>query len=153
MNSLLLRDGELAQLVERCNRTAEVRGSNPLFSIVVKGLTLMTKNFQKTNLHRNVVNALEVLENWSFNPWRKYSLLIIILLIGFVFGSSIGTINGVLALMDPIGAFFVVALLEFMVRLRRNWPSSKGYKIALEIIDTARIGLLYGLLMEGFKLL
>ena len=24
--------GELAQLVERCDRTAEVRGSNPLFS-------------------------------------------------------------------------------------------------------------------------
>ena len=26
--------GELAQLVERCDRTAEVRGSSPLFSIV-----------------------------------------------------------------------------------------------------------------------
>jgi hypothetical protein len=26
--------GELAQLVERCNRTAEVRDSNSLFSIV-----------------------------------------------------------------------------------------------------------------------
>ena len=25
--------GELAQLVERCDRTAEARGSNPLFSI------------------------------------------------------------------------------------------------------------------------
>ena len=29
----LLCPGELAQLVERCDRTAEVRGSNPLFSI------------------------------------------------------------------------------------------------------------------------
>ena len=27
--------GELAQLVERCDRTAEVRGSNPLFSTAV----------------------------------------------------------------------------------------------------------------------
>ena len=26
-------EGELAQLVERCDRTAEVRGSNPLFSM------------------------------------------------------------------------------------------------------------------------
>ena len=26
-------NGELAQLVERCDRTAEVRGSNPLFSM------------------------------------------------------------------------------------------------------------------------
>ena len=30
---LTLPDGELAQLVEHCDRTAEVRGSNPLFSI------------------------------------------------------------------------------------------------------------------------
>jgi hypothetical protein len=27
-------EGELAQLVERCDRTAEVRGSSPLFSMV-----------------------------------------------------------------------------------------------------------------------
>ena len=31
-DSWLLLRGELAQLVERCDRTAEVRGSNPLFS-------------------------------------------------------------------------------------------------------------------------
>ena len=30
--------GELAQLVERCDRTAEVRGSNPLFSTDLRGL-------------------------------------------------------------------------------------------------------------------
>ena len=30
---MLFRSGELAQLVERCDRTAEVRGSSPLFSI------------------------------------------------------------------------------------------------------------------------
>ena len=34
---LTLPDGELAQLVERCDRTAEVRGSNPLFSIGAAG--------------------------------------------------------------------------------------------------------------------
>ena len=32
------RSGELAQLVERCDRTAEVRGSTPLFSINWKPL-------------------------------------------------------------------------------------------------------------------
>jgi hypothetical protein len=29
--------GELAQLVERCDRTAEVTGSNPVFSIIFIG--------------------------------------------------------------------------------------------------------------------
>ena len=33
--------GELAQLVERCDRTAEVRGSNPLFSIAMMAWPLL----------------------------------------------------------------------------------------------------------------
>ena len=33
----MLHQGELAQLVERCDRTAEVRGSSPLFSILFPG--------------------------------------------------------------------------------------------------------------------
>ena len=111
------------------------------------------KKVQTTNLNRNIGLTLDRLEKWSNNPWRRYSLLIIILLIGFLFGTSIGTINGVLALMDPIGAFFTVLLLELMVRVRRYWPSSYGSSISLQLIDSLRIGLLYGLLMEGFKLL
>ena len=36
MPVIMARSGELAQLVERCNRTAEVRGSSPLFSIPLR---------------------------------------------------------------------------------------------------------------------
>ncbi len=108
---------------------------------------------QPTRLQRNFGQAFERLDLWTRNPWRRYSLFIIILLTGFLLGSSIGVINGVLALMDPVGAFFVVLLLETMVRVRRYEPFLKRPKIVLQIIDVARIGLLYGLLMEGFKLL
>ena len=62
-------------------------------------------------------------------------------------------INGTLALMDPIGAFFTVLFIEVLVRIRRNFDSSKKSIILLSIIDMARMGLLYGLFMEGFKLL
>ena len=113
----------------------------------------MVQKFQETNLNLLLGKSLDRLEAWALNPWRRYSLLVIFLLIGFLFGASIGTINGVLALMDPIGAFFAVLLLEFAIRLRRYWPSSNGYRITLNIIDSLRIGFLYGLLMEGFKLL
>ena len=37
----------------------------------------------------------------------------IIFLVGFLIGSSLGMINGVLALMDPIGAFVVLIFLEY----------------------------------------
>ncbi len=113
----------------------------------------MTKKNQATRLDRSFGDALERLEAWSANPWRRYSLLLIVLLIGFFLGSSIGTINGVLALMDPIGALFTVLMMEVMVRIRRNWSYEKRNLISLNIIDFARIGFLYGLLLEGFKLL
>mgnify|MGYP003953908951 CR=1 FL=1 len=113
----------------------------------------MPKKNQSTNLHLSFGKGFERLEDWAVNPWRRYSLLLIILLIGFFLGSSIGTINGVLALMDPVGAFLTVLIMEIMVRMRRNWPYKKRNLISLNIIDSSRIGFLYGLLLEGFKLL
>tara|TARA_Y100001968_G_scaffold333539_1_gene397077 strand:+ start:84 stop:425 length:342 start_codon:yes stop_codon:yes gene_type:complete len=113
----------------------------------------MGKKLQYTRLSQNIGQILSRLEQWSVNPWRRFSLLIIVLLIGFFIGSSIGVINGVLALMDPIGALIILLILEFMIRVRRNWPVYRGSKITLEILDTVRIGLLYGLILEGFKLL
>ncbi len=113
----------------------------------------MSPRFQSTSLNRNFGRAYKRLDEWAFNPWRRYSLLLIVLLTGFFLGTSIGTINGVLALMDPIGAFITILILEILVRSRRNSSLMKGYSLSTKIIDAARIGILYGLLMEGFKLL
>ena len=113
----------------------------------------MPKKIQSTALNKTLNEGLERLEFWAVNPWRRYSMLLIVLLVGFFLGSSIGAINGVLALMDPIGSFLIVLIMEIMVRLRRNKSLQWKYSIALNIIDFMRIGLLYGLLLEGFKLL
>ncbi len=112
----------------------------------------MPQKFQSTNLHLNVGRAVDRLELWGRNPWRRYSLYMIFLLIGFLIGSSIGMINGVLALMDPVGAFFTVLLIELLVRLRRGWRELKLAPLLLNCIDMLRIGLLNGLFMEAFKL-
>ena len=113
----------------------------------------MVKKFQYTGLYKNIGLAMDRLETWAVNPWRRGSLFLIVLFSGFWIGSSIGMINGVLALMDPIGAFFTVLILEIMVRARGVWVSKKRDVIVGQLIDIARIGLLYGLLLEGFKLL
>ncbi len=112
----------------------------------------MTFKPQSTRLNQNISQALLRLENWSLNPWRRYSLFLITLLTGFFLGSSVGAINGVLALMDPVGALVIVLILELMIRLRRVPASAKPLTISIQIIDMVRIGLLYGLLTEGFKL-
>ncbi len=109
--------------------------------------------YQPTNLNRNVINILRRLEFWTVNPWRRYSFLIIVFLSAFWLGSSIGMINGALALMDPIGAFFTIILIELFVRIRSIKINKQMSSIALSILDSFRIGFVYGLFMEGFKLL
>ena len=113
----------------------------------------MSPRLQSTSLNRNLDRLFYRLDDWAMNPWRRYSLLLIVLLIGFFLGTSIGTINGVLALMDPIGALITVIIWEILVRSRRNRTIKQRDSLSIKILDSARIGLLYGLLMEGFKLL
>ena len=108
---------------------------------------------QKTFLYKSSANLIDRLANWSANPWRRYSLLVIIFLLGFFIGSSLGMINGVLALMDPIGALITLILLELMIRSRFFFLRSKKPIILIRVIDMFRIGIAYGLFSEGLKLL
>ena len=108
---------------------------------------------QKTILHKSFAKIVYKLANWAANPWRRYSLLLIIFLIGFLLGSSIGMINGVLALMDPVGAFIVLIFLEILIKARFIFLKSKKPKILIWTFDIFRVGILYGLVSEGLKLL
>ena len=113
----------------------------------------MPKKFHQTSFHKKFGKILDNLDEWTANPWRKYSFLLIIFFIGFLLGSSLGMINGTLALMDPVGAFVTVILLEFLVRIRRNYRYINDNGLILNVADFLRIGLFYGLCSEGFKLL
>ena len=44
-------------------------------------------------------------------------------------------------------------VMEVMVRVRRHWARDKRSHLGRQLLDMTRIGLLYGLLLEGFKLL
>ena len=113
----------------------------------------MSQRIQSTRLHQNISKSIDLFDSWAVNPWRRSSLYLIVLLVGFFLGSSIGMINGALALLDPIGALYTVLILEIMVRIRRKSFFNKKKSVIPKLIDILRIGLLYGLLMEGLKLL
>ena len=108
---------------------------------------------QKTFLYKSSTKIVDRLANWAANPWRRYSLLVIIFLIGFFIGSSLGMINGVLALMDPVGAFITLIFLEILIKSRFIFLRSKRPIIIVRVFDMFRIGLVYGLFTEGLKLL
>ncbi len=109
--------------------------------------------FQDTRLQRRVIEARQRLGDWANNPWRRLSLLLIMLLSAFWIGSSISAITGAANESDPIAALICVLALELAARLRRRLLDRSGDRLPLQLLDTTRIGMLYGLLMEGFKLL
>ena len=113
----------------------------------------MSLRMQETVLYKSSANTIERLANWAVNPWRRYSFLAIIFLIGFLIGSSLGMINGVLALMDPVGAFIALIFLEILIKARFIFLKSQKPIILVRVFDMFRIGLTYGLFSEGLKLL
>ena len=111
----------------------------------------MGRRLQSTRLQISVGRTVERLDHWAINPWRRYSLLAIAGLGGFFFGSAITSVAGVLGQMDPVAALIVVLGTELTVRRTRSDASE--WKVPQQMLDLSRIGFLYGLFLEAFKLL
>jgi len=108
---------------------------------------------QKTKFQIYIVDNVKTLNLWANNPWRKYSLALIVFFIGYFFGSSLGMISAVFELMDPISALVSVLFIEVLIKLRRSFSFNKNQKFLTLLIDFLRIGLFYGFFTEGLKLL
>ena len=108
---------------------------------------------QRTRLQRSLGGAWPRLEQWAGNPWRRLSLLLIVLLGAFVLGNAVGTLTGARAFLDPVAALLCVVLIEVAIRARGPLRRRPGDRLGLELVDMSRLGFSYGLLLEGFKLL
>tara|TARA_Y100000589_G_C26908759_1_gene529387 strand:+ start:37 stop:378 length:342 start_codon:yes stop_codon:yes gene_type:complete len=108
---------------------------------------------QKTKFQIFIVDNFKTISYWAVNPWRRYSLALIIFFLGYFFGSSLGMISAVYNLMDPVGALISVLIVEILIRIRRTLVSDKKKKFFLLIVDFFRIGILYGFFTESLKLL
>ena len=73
---------------------------------------------QKTKFQLKIVENIQTLSIWANNPWRRYSISLITLLIGYFVGSSLGMVSAVVELMDPVAAFLSVGFIEFLIVLR-----------------------------------
>ena len=108
---------------------------------------------QQTRFQILIVDNLKTISNWAANPWRRYSVVLLMFFIGYFFGSSLGMISAVYNLMDPVGALISVLLIEILINIRRVLFSDKNKRFFLLIIDFLRIGLMYGFFTESLKLL
>ena len=108
---------------------------------------------QKTNFQLKIVDNIQTLSIWANNPWRRYSISIIILLIGYFLGSSLGMVSAVVELMDPVAAFLSVLFIEILIALRRNFRFERKKRFLVLLLDSLRLGLFYGFFTESLKLL
>ena len=107
---------------------------------------------QQTRFQQQIIDAGLRLESWAVNPWRRLSLQLIVLLISFAVGGGLGSITGALAHFDPVAALFCVVAIEIAARLRTPLLRRQRDHLSLQVLDMARMGLLYGLLLDGFKM-
>ena len=108
---------------------------------------------QKTNFQLKIIENIQTLSIWANNPWRRYSISLIVLLVGYFLGSSLGMVSAVVELMDPVAAFLSVVFIEILIVLRRNFRFDSKKKVVLLLLDSLRLGLFYGFFTESLKLL
>ena len=108
---------------------------------------------QNTNFQLKIVENIQTLSIWANNPWRRYSISLIIILIGYFLGSSLGMVSAVVELMDPVAALLSVIFIEILIFLRRNFRFERKKKFLILLLDSLRLGLFYGFFTESLKLL
>ena len=107
---------------------------------------------QKTKFQLKIVENIQTISIWANNPWRRYSISLITLLIGYFFGSSLGMVSAVVELMDPVAAFLSLVFIEILIVLRRNFRSERKRKFLVLFLDSLRLGLFYGFFPEPGEL-
>jgi len=110
---------------------------------------------QDTRLNDLIDSAGQQLGLFFSNPWRRISLLAIVLLSGVFLGTAIPTTTGQRANLDVIIAAITLALTEATNWWVYRWrPRGRAVRRGLgsETLNALKIGLTYGLFVEAFKL-
>lgn len=113
---------------------------------------------QRTRLNSLFDLFLLRLEQFFLNPWRRISLLIIAFLSGTFIAQAVSTTGGQLAFLDVTMAALVLLFTELVsIFAYRRLPSptdnnTQRRPLLLTFLNIFKIGLVYGLYIEAFKL-
>jgi len=107
---------------------------------------------QNTRLNRIIDDAGDRLNRGLRNPWRRLSLLVISLLFGFLLASVVSSVSGQRAEQDMVVAAIMVLLTELASRIIYGSGQQLRGIFWAEVLNGLKIGLIYGLFVEAFKL-
>lgn len=114
---------------------------------------------QNTRLNTLVDTNLGRLDRWFRNPWRRTSLLIISLLVGFFLASALSTTFGARSEWDILVAGVTTLVAEAISRFfygRKPRILANGEIVPRTLLaimlNDIKIGVLYGLALDAYKL-
>jgi Protein of unknown function (DUF565) len=117
---------------------------------------------QNTRLNTLIDRLGNQFNRWAENPWRRLSLIIISLLFGNFLASAIATTTGQRTNLDTVISLILLAVVESISWLtygmrfgRRQLEETaiigqRPFWVA--ILNSLKLGLIYGLFVEAFKL-
>ena len=108
-------------------------------------------NYQKTSFESLIQNIFYFISRSLIGPWKKRSIGLISLLVGYFLGSNLTVYYLEKTGQRVIISLCIVLIIELIVRLRSIIiDNTKGIQII--IIDNLRLGFLYSIVIEAFKL-
>jgi uncharacterized membrane protein YoaK (UPF0700 family) len=109
------------------------------------------KPLQRTRLDRAQRRAGDLLLGGLRGSWRRRSLVLLAVLIGFYAGENITALWLERVGQRPVVVALLVLLLEVVVRLRTHLVREQ-VPLHWTLIDNLRLGLTYAVVLEAFKL-
>ncbi|MEM6500590.1 MAG: DUF565 domain-containing protein [Cyanobacteria bacterium P01_C01_bin.89] len=124
---------------------------------------------QDTRLNNLIAASARQLNGWLANPWRRTSVQGFALLLGFFLAGAAVTTAGQAAVWDMSVTAVLIALCEFInilvyrrevqrspalttTRSPEDLPPPRRRRPLITALNLLKIGLMYGLFLEGFKL-
>ena len=105
----------------------------------------------KTNYDSFLKSTFSGFSQTFIGPWRKRSLGLISVLLGYVLTSTIAPYYLEEYRQRIIVVAILCILLEIAIRYRKNLIKAKLFPLLL-IVDNFRIGITYAIILEAFKL-
>ena len=109
------------------------------------------KQLQNTRFNQFQEKIGEYLSTSIVGPWSRRSITLISLLLGYYLGSNLTVYFLQVFRHRTLVVLFMVILIEILIRLRTN-VSRTPWPISWLAIDNVRIGAVYSVCLEAFKL-
>ncbi len=107
--------------------------------------------YYKTSFSNFVDYLYSTFSRIIVGSWKKRSLGLISLLIGFYVSSTFNSYMLQVISQRIIVVILLILFIEFLVRVR-NYMFNGKLDLYLNVIDNFRIGIIYAIVLEAFKL-